>query len=97
MMYFNQNTIQAAIDDVKRNADIELIINPTDILVIADHSQALNEFEVRLAARSVIWDDESVDGSVLLDTLINIQGTRSELRPRHTNDEWQARYHIVAQ
>lgn len=95
MMQFAKTTIQAAADDVTRNVDLEVIFNDKNILVIGENSQAINEFEIRLAARNIQWDEESVDGSALLDTLIDIQGNRTEFRPRHTNDEWQARYEIV--
>lgn len=96
MMQFPKTTIQAAADDVARNVGIEVIFNDDNILVIAENSQAINEFETRLAARNIEWDNEIVDGVALLDSLIDIQGNRTEFRPRHTNDEWQARYSIVA-
>lgn len=96
MMQFPQHTVQAAADDVTRNVELEVIFNEKDILVIGENSQAINEFEIRLAARNIQWDEETVDGVALLDSLIDIQGNRTEFRPRHTNDEWQARYSIVA-
>lgn len=97
MMYFPRTTVKAAADDVARNVGIEVIFNGDNILVIAENSQAINEFETRLAARNIEWDNETVDGAALLDTLTDIQGNRTEFRPRHTNDEWQARYAIVGQ
>lgn len=95
MMQFKQDTIKAAAADVTRNVDLEVIFNVKDILVIGENSQAINEFEIRLAARNIQWDEETVDGVALLNSLIDIQGNRTEFRPRHTNDEWQARYSIT--
>jgi hypothetical protein len=95
MMQFPKNKIQDAVNDIDEVASIEVIFNADNILVIAENSQAINEFEARLAARNIEWDEEMVDGVALLNSLTDIQGTRTEFRPRH-NDEWQARYSIVA-
>lgn len=95
MMQFPKAAIQAAADHVKRYAEIEVQYNEKNIFVIADNSQALNEFEARLAAGSLEWDGEDVNGAILLDNLVNIQGNRTDFRKRY-NDEWQARYEIVA-
>lgn len=94
MMQFPKTVVLAAADDIRQHVDLEVTINETNLFVIADNSQAINEFEIRLAARSAHWDDESVDGVVLLDMLVDIQGNRTEFRSRY-NDEWQARYSIT--
>lgn len=95
MMIFPKESIEAVAIYVAQYASFEVIYNEKDILVISDSSQAINEFEARLAADSLVWDGEDTNGVVLLDNLINIQGTRTEFRPRRTNDEWQARYTIT--
>lgn len=97
MMYFPKTSIASAASYVAQYANVEVTYNETDILVISDSSAAINEFEVRLAAHSTPWDGEECNGAVLLDTLVNIHGVRTEFRPRRTTDEWQARYSIVAQ
>lgn len=95
MLKFSKTTIQAASDDVPAN--IDLVFNETDLLVIADSSEAINEFETRLAAHTVVWEGPTaLDAAGMLRTLTDIQGERVEFRPRRTNDEWQARYFIVA-
>ena len=103
MMQFPKATIEAAIADINRVAEveegdrlqvIEVTYNEGDTFIIGESSQIINEFETRLAARSAQWDEESVDGVVLLDTLTNIQDNRTELRSRY-NGEWQARYSIT--
>lgn len=96
MMVFPKESIEAVVRRLSTYYNIEAIYNEKDILVIADNSQAINEFESRLAAGNVEWDGEDVNGVVLLDNLVNIQGVRTEFRPRTTTDEWQARYDIVA-
>lgn len=95
MMFFTKAEIADAAKHVEQYANIEVIHNEKDILVIADSSQAINEFEARLASGKLEWDGEDCNGVVLLESLVNIQGVRTEFRPRHTNDEWQARYSIV--
>lgn len=98
MMSFPKAQIQTAADDVARNTNIELVFNKSDLFVIADSSQAINEFETRLAAQTVIWEGPTaLDAAGMLNTLIDIQGERTEFRPRHTGTEWQARYGITAQ
>jgi reverse gyrase len=94
-MQFPKTTVQAAIDDVAQFASIEVTYNENNLFVISDNSQCLNEFETRLAARCMQWDNESVDGVELLRVLTDIQGNRTDFRSRY-NDEWQARYDIVA-
>jgi hypothetical protein len=96
MMIFPKAAIEDAAKHVAQYANIEVTYNEKDVLVIADNSQAINEFEAQLAAGGLIWDGEDTNGRVLLDNLVNIQGVRTEFRPRRTNDEWQARYDIVA-
>lgn len=95
MMFFSKEKIEAAADHVSNYSEFEVIYNEKDILVIADNSQSINEFEAQLAARNIEWDEEIVDGRALMETLVDIQGNRTEFRPRHTNDEWQARYTIT--
>lgn len=97
MMQFSKTTIQAAAADVAKNADIELVFNENDLLVIAETSQAVNEFETRLAAHTVVWEGPAcLDAGGMLRTLTDMQGERTELRTRY-NGEWQARYAIQAQ
>lgn len=95
MMFFPKTKIQAAADDVAAHTELEVFVNDSDILVIGAHAQAINEFESRLAARSMEWDEATVDGVDLLRTLTDIQDNRIEFR-RRANDEWQARYGIAA-
>jgi hypothetical protein len=96
MMQFSKTTIQSAADDVARSADIELVFNQSDLFVIADSSEAINEFETRLAAHTVVWEGPTaLDAAGMLRTLTDLQGERAEFRPRHT-EGWQARYNIVA-
>lgn len=94
MMQFPRAKVNAAANEVRQHVELEVIENGGNILVIAENSQAINEFEARLAAHNIQWDEETVDGVALLDSLIDIQGNRTEFRPRHINDEWQARYSI---
>lgn len=96
MMIFPKTALEAAAKRIAQYANIEVTYNEKDVLVIADNSQAINEFEAQLAAGGLIWDGEDTNGRILLDNLVNIQGVRTEFRPRRTNDEWQARYDIVA-
>jgi len=95
MMFFTRDQVNAAVAHVNRYASTEVTYNETNILVISENSQALNEFEAQLAASTLEWDGEDVNGRILLDNLVNIQGVRTEFRKRY-NDEWQARYGIVA-
>ncbi len=95
MMQFPKANLAAATEYVSRYATIEVVENASDIFVIADSSTAINEFEAQLAAQSVQWDGEDCNGRVLLETMVNIQGVRTEFRPRRTTDEWQARYSIT--
>ena len=91
MMIFPKESIEAVVRYVNQYATLEVGYNEKDLFVIADSSQAINEFEARLAADSLVWDGEDTNGVVLLNNLINIQGVRTEFRPRRTTDEWQAR------
>jgi hypothetical protein len=93
MMLFPKSQIESAAAAVSGYANIEVTYNKGDILVITETSQALNEFEAQLAAQNTEWDGEDVNGRILLDTLVNIQGVRTELRTRY-NGEWQGRYAI---
>lgn len=95
MMQFPKVNLDSAVEYIKRYANIEVHQNETNLFVIADSSTAINEFEAQLAAQSVEWDGEDCNGRVLLETMVNIQGVRTEFRPRHLNDEWQARYDIT--
>lgn len=95
MMQFPKTNIEDAARRVRGYANIEVTYNEKDILVIAETSQAINEFEARLAGGTLEWDGEDVNGVILLNNLVNIQGERTELRTRY-NGEWQARYGIVA-
>lgn len=98
MLKFLKTQIQVAERDVARSADIELVFNESDLFVIADSSEAINEFETRLAAQTTVWEGPTaLDAAGMLRTLTDIQGERSEFRPRRTTDEWQARYSIVAE
>lgn len=92
MMLFPKAKIESAASSVS-DYGTEVMINGSDVLVIGESSQSINEFETQLAAQSVEWDGESVDGHVLLRVLTDIQGQRTEFRKRY-NDEWQARYSI---
>jgi hypothetical protein len=94
MMQFPKANLASAIEYVSRYANIEVVENETNIFVISDSSVAINEFEAQLAAASVQWDDEDCNGRILLETIVNIQGVRTNFRPRY-NDEWQARYEIT--
>lgn len=94
MMFFSKTRIESAASAVNENGTCEVQYNEKDILVIAESSQMVNEFETQLAAHSMEWDGESVDGHELLRLLTDIQGNRTEFRSRY-NDEWQARYGIV--
>jgi hypothetical protein len=97
MMQFPKTTIQAAADDVARNTSIEVTYNEKNIFVIAESSQAINEFETRLAAHTVVWEGPTaLDAGGMLRTLTDLQGERTEFRSRY-NDEWQARYEVVAE
>lgn len=98
MMTFKRDDVANAAADVAKHANIEVTANAEDILVIADNSQALNEFETRLAAQTVVWEGPTaLDAAGMLRTLTDIQGERTEFRPRTITDEWQARYAIRAQ
>lgn len=94
MMQFPKANLASAIEYIGRYANIEVVENEKNIFVVADSSAAINEFEAQLAAGSVQWDGDDCDGRVLLETLVNIQGVRTDFRSRY-NDEWQARYEIV--
>lgn len=93
MMLFPKSQIEAAAKHVSDYGNIEVTYNEGNIFVVAETSQIINEFEVRLAAGTLEWDGEDVNGAVLLDTLVNIQGERGDFRSRY-NGEWQARYAI---
>jgi hypothetical protein len=95
MMFYSKARIGEIVKNVEQYVNIEVTFNEKNILVIADNSQAINEFEARLAASTLEWDGEDCNGKILLDNLVNIQGVRTEFRTRY-NDEWQARYDIVA-
>ena len=95
MMYFTKDQIESAAKHVGRYVELTVIHNPDNILVIADNSQAINEFEAQLAASTLVWDEEDTNGRILLDNLVNVQGVRTEFRQRAISDEWQARYEIT--
>lgn len=97
-MRFPKAQVQDAADYIARSADIELVFNDSNLFVLADSSQAINEFETRLAAQTSVWEGPTaLNAAGVLRTLTDIQGERSEFRPRRTTDEWQARYNIVAE
>lgn len=97
MLTFKRDAVATAATDVAKHANIEVFANAEDILVIADNSQVINEFETRLAAQTVVWEGPvALDAAGMLRTLTDIQGERTEFRKR-ANDEWQARYSIRAE
>lgn len=95
MMQFPKAKIEAASKVVNENGTFEVTFNETNIFVIGESSQMINEFESQLAAHCMEWDNGTVDGDELLRILTDIQGNRTDFRSRY-NDEWQARYEIVA-
>lgn len=95
MMQFPKAKIEAAAKRVNDYGTFEVQFNEKNIFVIGESSQMINEFESQLAAHSMEWDNESVDGQELLRLITDIQGNRTDFRSRY-NDEWQARYEIVA-
>lgn len=96
MMQFPKAKIEAAAKVVNDHGTFEVQFNEKNIFVIGESSQMINEFESQLAAASYMgWDDGIVDGDELLRLITDIQGNRTDFRSRY-NDEWQARYEIVA-
>jgi hypothetical protein len=95
MMQFSRVQFEAALERIRRFCEFDVVENEKDIFVIAESSIVINEFESVLSAASVEWDGEDCNGLVLLETLTNIQGNRTEFRQRRTTDEWQARYSIT--
>lgn len=95
-MEFTKADIEAVAEYVGKYYTLEVAYNEKNIFVIAESAAAINEFEARLVAGSLEWDGENVNGVIMLNALVDLQGVRTDFRKRY-NDEWQARYDIVAE
>lgn len=100
MMEFTWGQIDAAVEDVNRHAWLELYVGEGagDVTVVADSSAAINEFELRMAIQTSVWEGPTcLDATSMVNTLLDLQGERTDFGPRGARDEWQARYRISVQ
>lgn len=98
MMEFTRDQIDAAIDDVRRSNRLDLYVGDGDLVVIADSAAVINEFELRMAIQTSVWEGPTcLDATGMVNTLIDLQGERTNFGPRVVADEWQARYRVRIQ
>jgi hypothetical protein len=94
-MEIKKSDILKTAELVGKYADVSVDIGETLFAVYADNTKVINEFESRLVAAGMDWDDEQINGVIFLDELVNFTDHRAALEPLVNGNSfgtWVAKY-----
>jgi hypothetical protein len=100
MLQFRQDVIEDVVSKLNSYFEIDVEFGNSLFTVTAEGSKAISEFEVRLVAEQMRadgdWDEENVNGEILMNELVDLIDTRESFGPQVTRSgSWRARYSVT--